>query len=141
MRVISINQVAHSGFFMCAFIYGRATILLGLTLLLPISLSSCISLDANADTYSLWSKETRIGLILISQKQSEQATISQTVNVIGAWAGVDGYGFGANRETSVQASTDCQIVFIIKNKEQLDHAVSLVAALPNNDGEKICINT
>ena len=106
--------------------------------LAAMQFNGCITIrPANSDVNAI--KKIQIGIVLVEYQSASTGLTYTEYTTGGAWFEIEGAGIGLKNEFLVSADPKCQVIFITKSKEQLEHAHMLLkSTLDRNEG-KICL--
>ena len=79
-----------------------------------------------------------IGLVMVEYEPSENST-SIGSNLAGIWLSRNDLGIGLRHHSELRMRSDCQVVFLIENEDQLVQATELVRNTLDMDGDEICV--
>lgn len=116
----------------------KPTVLVLSVIAAPLILSGCTTINLGEQLSGDPKTTMHFGLIKLKQDHKGVSANLHKIVVMGGWVGPSGSGLGLKHNTYVKPDPDCQIVFIVKTKEQLNQSIKLVESTNHKNGDKIC---
>lgn len=107
-------------------------------LVTTIFLQGCITIG-NEFRGSNSKKRTHIGLVVVEHLPGDRGLTYTKYISGGAWIEKNGAGIGLKSQLLISANPKCQVIFIIKTKEQLEHAEMLLRPILDKNEGTICL--
>mgnify|MGYP000465426029 CR=1 FL=1 len=99
--------------------------------------ASCTTLTSDEISDSI--SETYIGIVKVNAASSEQSARHVGITTLGVWSNNRTSGLGFLDSQIITVSPDCQITFIIENRQQLERSIALISSSLGDEKEGICV--